>query len=69
MLFTRLDLAEVMASEHMNMNIGIQKYDVIKQRLVKVLMDMTEEEFMFKFHKDRKFQLIRVIKNRYFLGN
>jgi hypothetical protein len=67
MLHTRADLALIIASEETNNLIGYPRYELLKLKIYNLLMTMSEDDFIKRFERDKKFKLIRVIKNRYFI--
>jgi hypothetical protein len=67
MLHTRNDLALIIASEEVNKLIGCPRYKLLKLKIYNLLMTMSEDDFIKRFERDKKFKLIRVIKNRYFI--
>lgn len=67
-LINRIDLAEIIANETL-LNIHCEEtHSKIKNKLVNLMLNESEDEFIYRIEKDRKFKLTRVIKNRYFLS-
>jgi hypothetical protein len=65
-MFTRLELAEVIADENLNRVICPEFKIRVRKKLINLLLNECDIKFIERFKK-RGFKLVVVTKNKYFL--